>query len=256
MDTFLLFGDSITQQSFCQDRGFGFGAALSNAYVRRLDVINRGHSGYNTRMALHILPGIVPSPSQTKLRFMTCLLGSNDARLPNTPPGTPQQHVPLEEYKKNLRAIVTHPQVTDHTGVRRILITPPPIDERRVRQNDFIQNTPCRHASDYAKYAQAVRDVGKELDIEVLDLYKAMITRAGGSIDDAEPVGSLDLPENKILRSFVRDGLHLSPEGYKVFFDEMMELIESIWPDQMPERLPLVQPGWTDEKAWASLASL
>lgn len=46
MDQFLLLGDSITQQSFGQDRGFAFGAALSDAYVRRLDVVNRGLSGY------------------------------------------------------------------------------------------------------------------------------------------------------------------------------------------------------------------
>lgn len=45
MDQFLLLGDSITQQSFGQDRGFAFGAALSDAYVRRLDVVNRGLSG-------------------------------------------------------------------------------------------------------------------------------------------------------------------------------------------------------------------
>lgn len=39
MDQFVLFGDSITQHSFSQQNGFAFGAALSDEYVRRLDVI-------------------------------------------------------------------------------------------------------------------------------------------------------------------------------------------------------------------------
>lgn len=40
-------GDSITQGSFDQSRGFAFGAELQQAYVRRLDVMNRGFSyGY------------------------------------------------------------------------------------------------------------------------------------------------------------------------------------------------------------------
>lgn len=256
MDQFLLLGDSITQQSFCQDRGFGFGAALTDAYIRRLDVVNRGLSGYNTRMALRVLPEVISPPEQAKLRFVTFLLGSNDARLPNTPPDVPQQHVPLEEYKENLRAIVTHRKIVAHKGVRRILITPPPIDERKCRENDFVQDRPVRKAADYARYAQAVRDLGKELDLPVLDLWSAMIRRAGGKGDEAEPIGSIDAPANEILRGFVRDGLHLSPEGYKVWYEELMGLVGRVWPEQMPEKLGFVLPAWTDLKAWETYASL
>lgn len=54
LDQIILFGDSITQQSFSQERGFAFGAELSNQYVRKLDVINRGFSGYNTAQALKV----------------------------------------------------------------------------------------------------------------------------------------------------------------------------------------------------------
>ncbi|KAF2162824.1 hypothetical protein M409DRAFT_68820 [Zasmidium cellare ATCC 36951] len=256
MDQFLLLGDSITQQSFCQDRGFGLGAALSDAYVRRLDVVNRGLSGYNTRMALQVLPQVIPPPEQAKLRFVTFLFGSNDARLPNTPPDVPQQHVPLEEYKKNMRALVTHPKILAHQGVRRILITPPPIDERRCGENDFVHDIPVRKAKDTAKYAQAVRELGKELGLQVLDLWTAMIHRAGGKESDSEPVGSIDVPLHEVLRSFVRDGLHLSPEGYRVLFDELLALIERVWPDQMPVKLPFVLPQWLDQKAWDSYPSL
>ena len=35
------------------------------------------------------------------------------------------QHVPLDEFKQNVRAIVTHPRVLAHEGIRIILITAP-----------------------------------------------------------------------------------------------------------------------------------
>lgn len=256
MDQFLLLGDSITQQSFCQDRGFGFGAALADAYIRRLEVNNKGLSGYNTRMVLQVLPQVIPPPEQAKLRFVTILLGSNDARLPNTPPHIAQQHVPLVEYKENLRALVTHRSIVAHAGVRRILVTPPPIDERRCRENDFVQDVAVRKASDTLKYAQAVRELGDELGLQVLDLWGIMIRRAGGNEKDVEVMGSIDTPLNEVLQSFVRDGLHLSPEGYKVLFDELMALIARVWPEQLPKNLPFVLPGWDNQKAWESYASL
>ncbi|KAK1910870.1 hypothetical protein P3342_008750 [Pyrenophora teres f. teres] len=117
---FLLFGDSITQESFSQQRGFGFSAALQNAYIRRLDIVNRGFSGYNTRQALQILPAIVPPPDQARIRFMAVFFGANDASLPDAPN---KQHIPLDEFKANLRAIVSHPQIQAHDP-RIILVSP------------------------------------------------------------------------------------------------------------------------------------
>ena len=45
----VLFGDSITEQSFGEG---GFGAALANRYRRHADVLLRGYSGYNSRDAV------------------------------------------------------------------------------------------------------------------------------------------------------------------------------------------------------------
>lgn len=49
----LLFGDSITQQSFSAG---GYGQWMSDNYQRRADIINRGYGGYNTEWALRIMP--------------------------------------------------------------------------------------------------------------------------------------------------------------------------------------------------------
>ncbi len=45
-------------------------------------------------------------------------------------------------------------------------------------------------------------------------------------------------------------GLHFGPAGYQVLFDELMRLIEQLWPDEMPEKLPFVLPPWDDAGAW------
>lgn len=69
----VLFGDSITQG--CHST---LVPKLSEAYSRRLDVINRGFSGYNTVYALPILPLIFPDhpgPQQPRVALMTVFFG-------------------------------------------------------------------------------------------------------------------------------------------------------------------------------------
>nr|KAJ3419520.1 hypothetical protein HK105_006849 [Polyrhizophydium stewartii] len=68
LDQILLFGDSLTQ--------------LADAYVRKLDVVNRGFSGYNTDWCRLLLPSVLatirPTP-RVRIRLVTVLLGANDA---------------------------------------------------------------------------------------------------------------------------------------------------------------------------------
>jgi hypothetical protein len=41
-------------------------------------------------------------------------------------------------------------------------------------------------------------------------------------------------------------GLHLTPAGNRIVYDEIMKVIQANWPDQMPEILPMVFPAWGD----------
>ncbi|KAK4561605.1 hypothetical protein LTR86_004284 [Recurvomyces mirabilis] len=185
-EQFILFGDSITQQCFSPNTTFSFGAALADTYVRRLDIVNRGLSGYNTTQALHALPLCMPEPEVTKVRFMTIFFGANDARIAGSP-GGPSQTVPLNEFKKNIKAMVQSPSVVVHGDIRIIFITTPPIDERTLSQTDhekyehLPRNTLRRTAAHTASYAEAVRSLGEELDIPVCDIHTAMLARAGYS---------------------------------------------------------------------------
>lgn len=45
-------------------------------------------------------------------------------------------------------------------------------------------------------------------------------------------------------------GLHLTGEGYGVVYKEFMELLNKEYPEESPERLPFVLPGWADEEGW------
>lgn len=45
-------------------------------------------------------------------------------------------------------------------------------------------------------------------------------------------------------------GLHLTPDGYRVLYDALMDAISKTGPDLLPERLPMVLPDWKDVEAW------
>ncbi|KAF1344542.1 isoamyl acetate-hydrolyzing esterase [Delphinella strobiligena] len=249
MEQFILFGDSITQQSGSQAQGgFAFAPALQDAYIRRLDVVNRGLSGYNTAQALKVLPRVLPPPAHNRVRLMTIFFGANDACLPNTPGFA--QNVPLQQFKDNVVKLATHELVAAHNPTI-ILVTPPPVDEHLCLQKDRTVgiNVIRRTAENTARYAEAVREVGKTLGLPVLDLWTAFMKEAGWQQGDPLP-GSSDVPQNEVLTRLMHDGLHLNPEGYKILYDKLVELIEKQLPDQVPEKLPFVLPSWDDADAW------
>ncbi|MEJ1287326.1 cleavage and polyadenylation specificity factor 3 [Cricetulus griseus] len=120
----VLFGDSITQFSF---QPGGWGALLADRLVRKCDVLNRGFSGYNTRWAKIILPRLISKGSGMENPVaVTVFFGANDATLKDE---NPKQHVPLDEYSANLRAMVQYLRSVDILEERVILITPPPLGE-------------------------------------------------------------------------------------------------------------------------------
>lgn len=110
-------------------------------------------------------------------------------------------------------------------------------------------NVVRRTAENSAHYAEAVRQVGKELNLPVLDLWAAFMREAGWK--EGEPLpGSREIEQNQVLVKFMHDGLHFNPEGYKVLYDELMKLLEKEMPEEMPAQLPTVLPPWDQADAW------
>ena len=231
---FILFGDSITQQSF---RLGGWGARLANTYERSADVINRGYSGYNTRWIMRLLPRVFPASGEAP-SLVTVLLGANDAARPPPIPGCPltddagrpfagRQHVPLEE-------IVACARRCGGGGARVLLITPPPVDEE-----DWLRHVkatcgrilpadaePDRRAALTAEYARVCIEVGVSTHTPVLDLNSLM---AAG----------------EDTRGMLCDGLHPNEKGGEFIHTAVLAALSEHFPElrcAAPQRPPARHP--------------
>uniref|UniRef100_A0ACD5VGN9 Uncharacterized protein n=1 Tax=Avena sativa TaxID=4498 RepID=A0ACD5VGN9_AVESA len=206
----VLFGDSITEQSFASG---GWGAALADHFARQADVVLRGLSGYNTRWALKVLDRAMEGAAAggADPAAVTLFFGANDASLPDQPQA--HQHVPLGEYQDNLRAICANLK-KKWPSAAIILITPPPIHEPARIRDIYGDNDPSRQPERTNEaagtYAQACIAVAKELDHPVIDIWTQM----------------QQFPDWQT--SALCDGLHFTPFGNKILFDEVVKALDSI----------------------------
>lgn len=220
----VLFGDSITELSFASG---GWGAALTDRFARQADVVLRGLSGYNTRWALKVLPRAMEGAAGAGAdpAAVTVFFGANDASLPDQVQA--HQHVPLKEYQSNLRAICAYfKERWPSTAV--ILITPPPIYEpARIRDmygDDDPSRQPERSNEAAGAYAQACIDVATELNHPVIDIWTKM----------------QEFPDWQT--SALSDGLHFTPVGNKILFEEVVKTLETsigFSQERLPSDLPL-----------------
>ncbi|TLD20968.1 gb [Venturia nashicola] len=248
-DQIVLFGDSITEfGETCNGAGIGYVAALRQAYVRRLDVVNRGFSGYNTNLALRVMHRAIPSTSDANVRIVGLFFGANDSCFPTK---VNNQCVPLPEFKSNLIKILRHPNLSGHNA-RIFLITNPPVIEEMQYAIDQAKGYPLRRtAENTKKYADAIREVGKDLGIPVVDLWSAIMLEAGWNPKHEGPLpGCTETPPNDVLTKYLIDGLHLTPLGYDLLHNTIMECIARHWPDHLPDNLPFVLPRWDAGDAW------
>lgn len=163
----------------------------------------------------------------------TIWFGANDACLPGN-----YQHVPLDAYKACLKQIIQHPLAAEHK-TKFILITPPPVNEHQT------QPDVARVAWHTKKYAEACKEVGAELNVPVVDVWTLFMHHAGWT--EGKPLdGSIDVPENPKLRELFTDGLHLTPVGYKMVYEELTKTIKSKYPEEAPENLPSKFDRWTE----------
>ncbi|KAF5472988.1 hypothetical protein F2P56_009640 [Juglans regia] len=219
-----LFGDSITEESFGDG---GWGASLANHFSRSVDVVLRGYSGYNTRWAVKVLDKVFPAVEGCdggEPLAVTVFFGANDACLPDR--GSAFQHVPLDEYKHNLISIVSFLKKR-WPRIQILLITPPPIDEDgrlRYPYTDNPSGQPERTNEAASAYAKTCVAVARECEIPVVDLWTKM-----QQFPDWE-------------KACLRDGLHLTPNGNRIVFEEVVTKLrdEGLSLEILPVDLPLL----------------
>lgn len=142
--------------------------------------------------AAYDMAGQVSHPSRSSSANGSDLAGANDAV---HAPGL--QHVPLDEYKAGLQAMVERVQQADRR-TRILLITPPPflteywreqhiawaLREGRASSPEEALYGTNRDADTTKMYGEAVLGVAKEAGIEAVDLFAGMPEAAGGDSED------------------------------------------------------------------------
>jgi hypothetical protein len=88
-----------------------------------------------------------------------------------------------------------------------VLVAPPPVDERPQRAVDAAKGYPVRRsAANTRAYAAAVRRVGADLGLPVVDLWTRFAELAGWREGDEALPGSAGLPANAKLAELMVDG--------------------------------------------------
>ncbi|KAI8831986.1 SGNH hydrolase-type esterase domain-containing protein [Chytriomyces cf. hyalinus JEL632] len=239
LDQLVLFGDSITQHSF-NPVIQGWGAILADAYMRRLDVVNRGFSGYNTEWCKHVLAdtlaSTLPAPGTSRtpqIKVMTLFLGANDAVLPEK---NQRQPVPIPQYKANLlEMLATVKSLSPDTRV--VIITPPPVDPLRWHEKCKLKGKEGDREVGYTKlYRDACLEVGIEAKktwgsaLQVVDIWEVFFGKGQTeyTMDD--------------VADLLSDGLHLAARGNTLLAAALLKTIKESWPDLNPE---IVKPRVT-----------
>ena len=119
---------------------------------------------------------------------------------------THEQHVPLDQFRENLKSIIQHPAVQAQNP-RILILTPPPVNEYQLEGFDSSKSNPhpSRTASLTKLYAEAAREVGTTLGAPVVDLWGAFMAAAGWK--EGQPlVGSRDVPNLEEFSRLFTDG--------------------------------------------------
>jgi len=231
----MLFGDSITQGAWEPDRN-GFGQRLSHVYARKLDVLNRGLSGYNTDWALPVLEQCL-APKQDKhrvpeIRILTIWFGANDACIKPSP-----QHVPLSTFTSNLEKLVdlihSPESVYYSPSTRIVLMSPPPVNTYQRAADLGSRPVPLdldRNFETTRAYANAVKEVARAKQVAYADVWTEFWQAAG--------------EQESALDKYLIDGLHPNAEGYQVTYEALMKTIAENYPEVYPDNLPFVFPPW------------
>ncbi|KAK4483773.1 hypothetical protein RD792_010977 [Penstemon davidsonii] len=178
---FVLFGSSVVQQCFNDG---GWGAILADLYDRK---------------------EAADQPSLVIVYF-----GGNDSIQPH--PSGLGAHVPLPEYVENMKKIALHlKSLSDKT--RLIFLTSPPVNEDLIRQHfGNLHDNQARTNESCHIYAEALVDLGKQLDIKVINLCTAIQQREDWTT------------------TCLTDGIHFTAEGSKIVVKEILKILkEAEW---------------------------
>jgi lysophospholipase L1-like esterase len=187
MRNILLIGDSLTQYSFKEN---GWGQQMVKWYNGKACVFNKGYAGYNSNIIANIMPQITSNINNIIL--CTILLGTNDCY--NDKNGL----ISVGEYKKNIIYIIDYIHKLNKSCL--ILLVTPPVS--KINNNIFL-------------YAQEIREICNEKNIELIDLHK----------------------DNAIVSSDLCDVVHFNANANNKLFSKVYNTINNKYPFLAPNKL-------------------
>lgn len=116
------------------------------------------------------------------------------------------QYVEINQFKANLKSIINHPLVRAQSP-NIILLTQPPLEETVLWQTMLIGDWGgvCRKATHAKQYSEATKEVGKELNIPVADVWSAFMAKTGWKEGERLP-GQVEDGKNDVLEGLLYDG--------------------------------------------------
>jgi lysophospholipase L1-like esterase len=196
-----------------------------DVYARKLDVLNRGLSGYNTDWALPVLEQVCVTdvhklcrtrllcqclapkrdkPHVPEIRILAVWFGANDACVKPSP-----QHVPLNTFTSNLEKfvdLVHSPESVYYSpSTRIVLMSPPPVNTYQRVVDLASRPVPLVLDRDFETtraYANAVKGVAQAKRVAFVDIWTEFWQAAG--------------EQERALDRYLIDGLHPNAEGFRV----------------------------------------
>ncbi|MGO4288791.1 GDSL-type esterase/lipase family protein [Chitinophaga sp. RAB17] len=179
-----------------------------NAYAATNDgfIVNAGIGGNNT---VDLLGRITPDCLERKPELTILMIGTNDMNS--------RKHIPLPEYEKNLREIVSKIVAIKS---RVLLMTILPVYEPYLHiRHPAAFYEPEGHTERKRQVNEVIRKVAADYRQDLLDMH--FIFQQTGDIGE----GAESLIKN-VVNSNVTDGVHPTPAGYRTMAVAIFEYIQ------------------------------
>ena len=274
IDKILLFGDDQIEQSHnshVSRIGFNIAPALQREYWARLQVITHGYHGYTSELGRWMIDAILdaemPAESESRRRGTVKLVivafGTNDAVAKENE----EQHVSIDRYVENIEFMVSRIKAR---GNGKIILVGPAL------VNEIAPDVSMDRSTLRAKgYGEALEDFAKKAGIPVLNLWREFAASTGWKEGDPIPCkrpakrrrsSSLDPDRASVASGVMKgaryqrnlsrdehfaslladDGVHLSRSGYQCWYQALLKIIRSNWPELDAKHMKPVFPPFDE----------
>ncbi|MFQ5507916.1 MAG: SGNH/GDSL hydrolase family protein [Leptospirillia bacterium] len=229
-EVWVAFGDSLTSEYPYPDMTeplAGTWPELVDQALPDVQIFNKGTGGATTQRGLQNLQADVISK---KPRLVFILFGANDQAIMNgRQPG--DHRVSPKQFWINLRRMV---RTIHNAGANVVLMTIRPIIQGpgapehnyyldRNGDGGVLYTNKDKVHGTVRQYNNIIRAVANREGTFLIDIWQAMVTKAGGSDSDEAilKLGFERLPPDT-------DGIHLGPDGYRFIADQVLAALPAI----------------------------